>query len=176
MRGICIARFIWLQPQAKEAAVLKLQSSAFAPDSAIPAAYTAKGSDASPPLRWSGAPPETKTYALIMHDPDAVSGDFAHWVMFNIPAARTELAEDTPHTGDLTDGCVQGRNDFDRIGYGGPNPPPGKPHRYHFELFALDDAVTLDSGVRRAAVEQAMKGHVLARAALVGTFRKRARA
>jgi Raf kinase inhibitor-like YbhB/YbcL family protein len=158
--------------------MFRLQSTAFPPDAAIPTTYTGRGLDRSPPLRWSGAPRDTKSYALIMHDPDARAGsaDFAHWVLFNMPAARSELPEDSPHTGDLTDGTIQGRNDFDRIGYGGPNPPPGKPHRYRFELFALDSPLELDSGASRAAIEVAMQGHVLGRAELVGTYRNRGRA
>lgn len=156
--------------------MFKIQSSAFRPDDNIPSTYSGRGGDHSPPLQWSGAPADTRAYALIMHDPDAPSGDFAHWVLFNIPATRSELPEDSPHSGDLTDGSVQGRNDFDRIGYGGPNPPPGKPHRYHFELFALDGPLELEAGASRKDVERAMQGHVLAHADLMGTFRNRAKA
>jgi Raf kinase inhibitor-like YbhB/YbcL family protein len=152
----------------------KIESTAFQPDTEIPKKYTAEGDDRSPPLRWSGAPPETKTYALIVHDPDAPSGDFTHWVVFNMPAVRMELPEDSPHRGDLSDGTVQGRNDFDREGYGGPKPPPGKPHRYRFELFALDDFVMLKAGADRRALEQAIKGHVVAKAELVGLYGKAA--
>jgi Raf kinase inhibitor-like YbhB/YbcL family protein len=156
--------------------MFKLQSPAFRPDAAIPAAHTGRGPDRSPPLAWSGAPADTKSYALIMHDPDARSGDFTHWVVFNIPATRTELPEDSPHTGDLTDGTVQGKNDFDRIGYGGPNPPAGEPHRYRFEIFALDATVPLESGAARGAIERAMQGHILARAELMGRYRNRGKA
>lgn len=147
-----------------------LQSTAFANGADIPRAYTGVGADRSPPLRWSGAPDATKTFALVMHDPDAPSGDFAHWVVFNIPAVRSELPEDTPHRGDLSDGTVQGRNDFDREGYGGPKPPPGKPHRYQFELYALDDFLTLEAGADRKQVERALEGHVLAQTKLQGRF------
>ena len=154
--------------------MLKLQSSAIRPDGTIPGEHTSRGKNQSPPLSWTGAPPETKTYALIMHDPDARSGDVAHWVVFNMPATRTELpADNPPHTGDVSDGTMQGRNDFDRVGYGGPNPPPGEPHRYHFELFALDTALELEAGAKRAQVEQAMRGHVLAHAKLMGRYRNR---
>jgi Raf kinase inhibitor-like YbhB/YbcL family protein len=147
-----------------------LQSSAFAQGADIPRTYTAVGDDRSPPLRWSGAPEQTKTFALIMHDPDAPSGDFTHWVLFNMPAARGELPEDTPHRGDLSDGTVQGKNDFQREGYGGPKPPPGKPHRYQFELYALDDFLMPKAGADRKEVERAMQGHVLAKAELMGRF------
>ena len=156
--------------------MFKLQSSAFSPDANIPVEHTGRGQDLSPPLQWTGAPAQTKTYALIMHDPDARSGDFAHWVVFNMPATRTELPADSPHSGDLSDGTVQGRNDFDRIGYGGPNPPPGEPHRYRFELFALDASIELPAGASRAQVEQAMQGHVLAHTELMGRYRNRGRA
>jgi len=147
-----------------------LQSTAFGPGAEIPRIYTGLGEDRSPPLRWSGAPPDTKTLALIMHDPDAPAGDFTHWVIFNIPAVRGELPEDTPHRGDLVDGTVQGRNDFDREGYGGPKPPPGRPHNYHFDLYALDAMVELKAGADREALEQAMQGHVLARTELTARF------
>ena len=147
-----------------------LQSSAFEPGAEIPRIYAGLGEDRSPPLRWSAAPPETKTLALIMRDPDAPTGDFTHWVVFNMPAARTELPEDTPHRGDLSDGTVQGSNDFGREGYGGPKPPPGKPHRYRFDLYALDAAIMLKAGAGREALERAMHGHVLARTELTGGF------
>jgi Raf kinase inhibitor-like YbhB/YbcL family protein len=153
----------------RRARMFKLHSPAFAPDAAIPDAYTAP--DRSPPLTWSGAPSETKSYALIMHDPDAASGDFAHWAVYNMPATRTELPEDSPHTGDFTDGTQQGRNDFERVGYGGPNPPAGERHRYRFELFALDDTIPLEPGAGREAITRAMQGHILARAELTGRYR-----
>jgi Raf kinase inhibitor-like YbhB/YbcL family protein len=156
--------------------MFKLQSPAFQPDAAIPTAHTGRGEDRSPPLAWSGAPADTKSFALIMHDPDARSGDFTHWLVFNIPATRSELPEDSPHSGDLTDGTLQGKNDFDRIGYGGPNPPSGEPHRYRFELFALDDTIPLEPGAARATVEQAMKGHILAHTELMGRYRNRGHA
>lgn len=152
----------------------KLESTAFEHGAEIPKRYTTDGDDRSPHLRWSGAPEQTKTYALIVHDPDAPSGDFTHWVIFNIPSVRLELPEDTPHRGDLSDGSVQGHNDFDRDGYGGPKPPPGKPHHYHFELYALDAPVPLKYGASRSAVEEAIKGHVLAKAELIGTYGKAA--
>jgi len=150
----------------------KLESAAFQPNTQIPQLYTGEGGDLSPPLRWSGAPLETKTYALIAHDPGASSGDFTHWVVFNIPAVRSTLLEGCPHRGDLSDGTVQGRNDFDRTCYGGPRPPPGEAHYYHFELFALDNFVTLEAGADRKALEQSMKGHIVAQTALIGMFCK----
>src|SRR4051794_31276693 len=128
---------------------LTLQSSSFEPKGDIPTAFTGDGQDRSPALRWSGGPEATKTYALIVHDPGAPSGDFAHWLVYNIPVTTTGLPEAGPHRGDLSDGTLQGRNDFDRIGYGGPKPPPGKPHRYQFELYALDAKLPLDSGATR---------------------------
>jgi Raf kinase inhibitor-like YbhB/YbcL family protein len=147
-----------------------LESSAFTANGEIPRVHTGEGDDKSPQLAWSGAPARTKTYALIMHDPDAPGRDFAHWVMFNIPINATQLPNDSPHRGDLSDGTVQGKNDFDRIGYGGPKPPPGKPHHYHFVLYALDAALPLESGADRRAVELAMQGHVLAQTELVGLY------
>jgi len=148
-----------------------LSSSAFAPGADIPPIYTADGQDRSPPLAWSGAPDATKSYALIVDDPDAPSGDFVHWVMFNIPATTGQLPEDTAHSGDLTDGSGQGTNDFNRIGYGGPKPPPGKPHRYRFHLYALDQTLQqIKPGATRDQLERAMQGHVLAEASLTGCY------
>jgi Raf kinase inhibitor-like YbhB/YbcL family protein len=140
---------------------LALESPAFKADSNIPSVYTGDGEDRSPPLRWSGVPADAKTLALIMEDPDAPSGTFVHWVAFNIPATIDHLPEGTQHRGDYTDGTLQGRNGFDRIGYGGPKPPQGQSHRYVFKLYALDDRLSLEPGVSRTDVERAMNGHVL---------------
>jgi Raf kinase inhibitor-like YbhB/YbcL family protein len=149
---------------------LKLTSPAFAPEAEIPRVYTGDGEDRSPPLAWSGAPEQTRTYALIVDDPDAPSGTFVHWVAFNIPAAGGELPEGVEHRGDLTDGTLQGRNDFDSIGYGGPRPPRGEAHRYHFKLYALDDRLNVEPGASKADVERAMKDHVLDQADLIGEY------
>lgn len=149
---------------------LTLESPAFAPEQEIPQVYSGEGEDRSPPLEWSGAPADTKTYALIVDDPDAPSGTFVHWVAFNIPATEQSLPEGVEHRGDMTDGTLQGRNDFDRLGYDGPCPPPGKPHRYVFKLFALDDRLNLRPGATKADVERAMQGHVLDHTQIIGRY------
>lgn len=140
---------------------LQLESPAFSANSEIPKPYTCDGDDRSPPLAWSGAPSPTKAYALIVDDPDAPSGTFVHWVAFNIPAKDTSLPEGLKHLGDTTEGILQGRNDFGRIGYNGPKPPPGKPHRYNFKLYALSDRLELQPGATKAELEQAMAGRIL---------------
>lgn len=151
---------------------LSLESPAFTHNADIPRRYTADGEDRSPPLRWSDVPNEAKTLALIVEDPDAPSGAFLHWIAFNIPATVDHLAEGAPHRGDYTDGTLQGRNDFEGFGYGGPKPPKGQTHRYVFKLFALDDRLQLEPGAQRAEVELAMQGHVLASTELLGRYRR----
>jgi Raf kinase inhibitor-like YbhB/YbcL family protein len=149
---------------------LKLESPAFKADAEIPAIYTADGEDRSPPLRWSGVPLEAKTLTLIVEDPDAPSGTFVHWIAFNIPATIDHLSEGTEHRGDYTDGTLQGRNGFDRFGYGGPKPPAGESHRYIFKLYAVDDRLPLEPGATREQVERAMKGHVMDSTELVARY------
>ncbi|MFI5087705.1 MAG: YbhB/YbcL family Raf kinase inhibitor-like protein [Terriglobales bacterium] len=123
-----------------------------------------------PQLAWSGAPPGTKSFALILDDPDAPGGTFTHWMVWNIPAGTHELPENLPKTAELTDGARQGRNDFGKVGYGGPCPPPGKPHRYFFRLFALDNAPAVKAGAGREELERALQGHILARGELMGRY------
>ncbi|HKU38340.1 MAG TPA: YbhB/YbcL family Raf kinase inhibitor-like protein [Polyangiales bacterium] len=145
---------------------LTLESPAFRAGAAIPTEYTADGDDKSPPLRWSGVPENAKTLALIMEDPDAPSGTFVHWLAFNIPATIDHLNAGTEHRGDYTDGTLQGKNGFDRVGYGGPRPPRGQTHDYVFRFYALDDRLGLEPGVSKEQIERAMQGHVLASAEL----------
>jgi Raf kinase inhibitor-like YbhB/YbcL family protein len=149
---------------------LTLRSTAFEPNREIPIAYTKDGENISPPLAWSGAPNDTQSYALVLDDPDAPSGDFVHWVAWNIPAKDTGLPQGIVHRGDKSEGTLQGRNTYDRVGYDGPSPPPGKPHHYVFRLYALDDKLSLPPGVSRAEVDRAMQGHILDEALLVGTY------
>ncbi len=135
----------------------------------IPVKYTCDGDDVSPPLRWEGQPPGTAAYALLVEDPDAPMGTFTHWIIYNIPPELNSLPEGIPKEKRTKFG-LQGMNDFRRIGYGGPCPPPGKPHRYFFKLFALDSPLDLPPGARRRDVLRAMEGHVLAKAQLVGMY------
>lgn len=146
------------------AMAITLTSTAFGDGTPIPVKYTCDGADVSPPLAWSGAPAGTKTFALICDDPDAPGKTWVHWVLYNLPGSAGQLGEST------FGGALQGMTDFGRPGYGGPCPPPGKPHRYFFKLYALDGPLSLKAGATKADVERAMQGHVLAQAQLMGTY------
>jgi Raf kinase inhibitor-like YbhB/YbcL family protein len=121
-------------------------------------------------LRGRDAPVGTKSFALIVDDPDAPAGTWVHWVLFNLPAGTHELAQGVEKKEQLENGALQGRNDFPKIGWNGPCPPPGKPHRYFFKLYALDTVLDLKAGASKADVERAMKGHVLGQGELMGKF------
>lgn len=147
-----------------------LESPAFQAGASIPKQFTCEGSDESPGLKWTDPPEGTRTFALIADDPDAPVGTWVHWVAFNLAANTTELPQAVPRTEQINGGGKQGMNDFRRLGYGGPCPPPGKPHRYFFRLYALDTTLDLKPGCRKGDVERAMKGHVLGTAELMGTY------
>ena len=147
-----------------------LQSAAFRSGGDIPARFSCQAADVSPPLSWSDPPSNTQAFALIVDDPDAPSGTWVHWVAYDLPAAVHSLAEDVPKQEALPAGGAQGVNDFQKIGYGGPCPPPGKAHRYFFRLYALDAKTNLKPGASKKELENAMKGHVLSKAELVGRF------
>lgn len=149
---------------------VELTSSAFQPSGTVPKQYTGDGADRSPPLHWSAPPAGTASFALICDDPDAPRGTWVHWVLFNLPPQSHELAEGVPTTDTPVDGAKQGKNDFGKIGYGGPAPPKGKPHRYFFKLYALDTALDLPAGATKAQLEHAMRGHILAEGQLIGTY------
>lgn len=149
---------------------IELTSPAFQAGMTIPKQYTGDGADQSPPLSWSEPPSGTKNLALICDDPDAPRGTWVHWVLFNLPAETRELKEGVPTTETLGNKAKQGSNDFGNIGYGGPAPPKGKPHRYIFKLYALDRAVDLAPGATKAQLMDAMKGHILAEGQLVGKY------
>lgn len=158
------------QHRGRHAMSLVLDSKAFPKGGEIPSKYTCSGDDISPALSWSGAPRDTKSFALIVEDPDAPSGTFTHWVVYDLPAGTHQLPGNVSKTDDLSGGGRQGRNDFRRVGYGGPCPPPGKPHRYFFKLYALNSTLGLAAGASKQDVEAAMHGHVLAQAELMGKF------
>jgi Raf kinase inhibitor-like YbhB/YbcL family protein len=149
---------------------LRIQSTAFSANGPIPVAYTCSGDDKSPTLAWSGVPAATQTLALIVRDPDAPMGSYVHWVVYNLPASTAGLPEGLPTTPTLENGAVQGVSGRGTSGYHGPCPPPGPAHHYHFRLYALDGKLNLAAGANADEVEQALKGHVLASAELVGTF------
>ena len=155
-------------------AALVLTSPAFADAGTIPKQYTCEGADISPPLTWSNAPSGTKSFALIVDDPDAPDPrapkmTWVHWVLQNIPADAHGLAEDAGQHG-LPAGAVQGLNDWKRPGYGGPCPPIGQ-HRYVMKLYALDTTLPGDRPTKAQLLE-AMQGHILAQAQLIGTYQK----
>ncbi|MGD9929954.1 MAG: YbhB/YbcL family Raf kinase inhibitor-like protein [Mangrovibacterium sp.] len=150
---------------------MEIHSSAFDEGATIPKKYTCDGPNVSPPLRWSGVPAGTKTLALICDDPDAPVGTWVHWVIWNLPTATTELAEHVPPVELLTNGAHQGKNDFRKIGYGGPCPPRGS-HRYFFSLFALNTELQLKPGSTKADLLKAMDGHILAEALLMGRYQR----
>lgn len=151
---------------------LSISSPAFGEGDKIPPEYTCEGQDISPQLDWDGIPEETKSLALIVDDPDAPGGTFTHWVIFNIPPDSNELSEALPLTPKLSDSSVQGGNDFGKIGYGGPCPPPGKPHGYRFSLYAIDKHLDLGAGSSKNQVLDAIKGHILAQGQLTGIYQR----
>ncbi len=150
-----------------------LISEAFVPDGPIPKQYTCQGSNVSPPLGWGEIPPNAKSLVLIVDDPDAPDPEaprmtWVHWVLYNLPADSQGLAEAVQS---LPAGCLEGLNDWKRTGYGGPCPPIGR-HRYFHKLYALDIVLPDLGKPDKAQLEQAMRGHVVAEAQLIGTYRK----
>src|SRR5215475_668210 len=153
---------------------IQITSDAFLEGETIPEKYTCDGDDLSPDLRWNDIPPGAKSLALICEDPDAPSGMFTHWVLYNLPPTVAELPEGVSAEERLTNGAIQGQNDFKRIGYGGPCPPPrDSAHRYFFRLYALDTELQLQAGARREDLVLAMENHVLARGHLMGAYQRK---
>lgn len=149
----------------------RLESRAFREGQRIPERYTCEGEDVSPPLAWSGAPKGAKSFALLCDDPDAPRGTWRHWGVYNIPGEATELPEGVspePAVGAMR----QVINDFGRVGYGGPCPPPGHgTHHYHFRLLALSVAsLSLPAKARCPDLEKAAKPHLMASAEIIGTY------
>ncbi|MGH7939352.1 MAG: YbhB/YbcL family Raf kinase inhibitor-like protein, partial [Bryobacteraceae bacterium] len=128
----------------------------------IPAEFTCKGGGVNPPLQVQGIPEGTKSLVVIVDDPDAPGGLFSHWLVWNIEPTLTDIGQDS-----VPPGSVQGTNDFGKPGYGAPCPPSGT-HRYFFRFLALDQKLTVKSGSNRARLDQAMRGHVLARGEIMG--------
>jgi hypothetical protein len=156
----------------------KLRSPAFTSGSPIPATYTCEGDGVSPPLSWTTPPDDTHSLALVVDDPDAPGRTFTHWVLFNLSPDRRELVEgvdlDT-HSADDQPSPILGVNDFGDIGYGPPCPPSeDEAHGYSFRLYALDTSLDLGEGVTREQLTDAMDGHIVAEADLVGTYRRSA--
>jgi len=159
-------------PSKKGGHMLQFTSSSFQAEGNIPRQFTCEGEDISPDLTWKNAPSGTKSFALIVHDPDAPrAGGFTHWVVYNIPAKVTHIPQAAPRGEKLPSGGIQGKNDFGQTGYRGPCPPSGT-HRYYFYLYALDTELKLPSGATKDDVEKAIKGHVLEKTELMGKYRK----
>lgn len=151
---------------------MTLTSPAFQEGSEIPKKYTCDGAAVSPPLRWKDSPSETKSFALISDDPDAPVGTWVHWVLYDLPAEATELKEEVPTSDTLDNGARQGSNDFGKVGYGGPCPPRGPAHRYFFKLYALDSKMNLKPRATKQQLLNAMKGHILAEAQVMGRYKR----
>jgi Raf kinase inhibitor-like YbhB/YbcL family protein len=152
---------------------MKVQSDAFQEGEAIPKRYTCDGLDLSPPLKWEAYPEGTKSFVLIMDDPDAPIGTFTHWIIYDIPAEVNELDEGVPKA-DSIERVKQGMNDFGYVGYGGPCPPKGHGyHRYFFRVYALDvESLGLPSKATRRQVEERMRGHILGEGSIMGRYRR----
>ena len=148
---------------------LGLKSGAFNQGGMIPSEYTCDGSDVSPPLTWTKGPGGTVSYALIADDPDAPAGTWVHWVLYNLHAEKTSLAENVAKVKRLDDGSMQGMNDFRKIGYGGPCPPGGT-HRYFFKVYALNAALKVEPGLTKKQLLKEMEGRILAQGALMGKY------
>ena len=170
--GVVLAGTNLAMAQIQQGVSMELTSSAFKENEKIPQQYTCEGKDFSPPLQWTEPPAGIQSFVLINDDPDAPMGTWVHWVVWNIPPQTRELHEGFPKEDKLPSGIQQGMTDFGRVGYGGPCPPAGKPHRYFFKLYALDAVLTLPTRAAKKDVEKAMQGHILAQAELIGLYQR----
>jgi Raf kinase inhibitor-like YbhB/YbcL family protein len=157
-------------PQAGGKSMLSISSPRFSNGGVIAKEFTCDGPDLSPPLSWTDPPAETKSFALLVDDPDAPVGNWNHWTAWNLSSSLRGLPENVSKEAHLSDGTRQGLNDFRKPGYNGPCPPPGKPHRYYFKLFALDATLDLKPNAGKKELEAAMKGHILAHAESMGRY------
>lgn len=138
----------------------------------IPPKYTCEGENISPSFKIPDASDKIKSFTLIVDDPDAPSGTFVHWVLYNLPAYNLEIKENFPRHEKLVDGTMQGKNDFNNIGYDGPCPPKGSTHRYFFKLYGIDKFLELKSGATKKTVVEAMRGHIVEQTELIGLYKK----
>ena len=152
---------------------MRLSSAAFAEGGMLPPRFTCDGDGVSPPLAWADVPDGTQGFALLCEDPDAPSGMFTHWLLYNLSAGSRELAEGVPTDAVLSIGARQGTNSFGEVGYGGACPPRGDhEHRYIFKLYALDTDLALEPGARREQLLDAVRDRVLAEAQLMGKYKR----
>ncbi len=156
----------------QQAAKMELKTTSFEPGGFIPKRFTCEAADVSPALSWGDPPAGTQSFAIIEDDPDAPSGTFVHWLVYDLPAAYRRLPEALSGNDQMAGGGRQGTNDFSRTGYSGPCPPPGKPHRYFIRLYALDGKLDLRPAATRKELDSAMRGHILAQAELMGRFKR----
>jgi Raf kinase inhibitor-like YbhB/YbcL family protein len=159
-----------LTPLGRPIPIISITSVAFSESETIPVKHTCDGEDISPSLEWSGKPNNTQSLVLIADDPDAPIGTWVHWVIFNIPSSLNGLPEGIARSEVVEGVGTQGKNDSRQIGYNGPCPPKGKPHRYFFKLYALDITLDLTAGAAKGDIENAMKGHILAQGQLIGMY------
>jgi Raf kinase inhibitor-like YbhB/YbcL family protein len=162
-------RSVAVQGQARSR--LEVSSASFSDGGSIPRRYTCDGEDISPTLKWSHPPAGTKSFALVMDDPDAPA-NFTHWMVYDIPADVLELTEAASARGAMPKGSAEGTNDFNRPGYGGPCPPPGKPHHYVIHLYALDIRLDLPPGATRKRLDSAIERHRVAEVRIIGIYRR----
>ena len=160
----CQKQGITPAPQGGNEMSIQITSTLFGEGGTIPRLYTCDDQNISLPLAWTGVPTNTVSLALIMDDPDAPAGTWVHWVVFNLPASTTNLSQGS------NGGGIEGKNDFNKVGYGGPCPPRGSNHRYFIKIYALDTQLSLKAGVSKAQVESAMKGHILAQGQMMGRY------
>jgi len=158
--------------QQASSSKIELKTTSFTPGGFIPKRFTCEAADVSPALTWTEPPAGTQSFALIEDDPDAPSGTFVHWLVYDLPAAYRQLPEGLSRNDQMLGGGRQGTNDFSRTGYNGPCPPPGRPHRYFIHLYALDAKPNLRPAATRRELEAAMQGHILAQAELMGRFQR----
>ena len=146
-------------------------SAAFAMGAVLPGRYAC--TNCSPPLSWGEVPTNTQSIAILCDDPDAPAGDWVHWILFNLAPETRSLPENVARNAPLPGDAVQGLNDYGRVGYDGPCPPPGQQHRYHFKVFALDARLALGAQARKKDLLAAMEGHVLAQGDLMATYARK---
>jgi Raf kinase inhibitor-like YbhB/YbcL family protein len=156
----------------KDPMPFRVASRAFKEGESIPAHYTRDGEDVSPPLDWFEPPVGTKSFALVCEDADAPSGGFTHWVIYNIPPTVTLFPEAFPPLNSLPNGIKQGMNSFGQVGYSGPSPLKGLPHRYFFKIYALNTVLELDPGAAKAQLEKTMQRRIVGEAQLMGKYQR----
>jgi len=172
--GIIATETSWAgqSPATVETSALVISSPAFANSGVIPDRYTCAGEDASPPLAWRGVPRAAKTLALVIDDPDAPSGTFTHWIVYNMARDSSGLPESSLGVATPAVEYSQAVNDFGHPGYNGPCPPPGKPHHYHFKLYALAARLELPRDATAKQLAAAMRGRILAVGEMIATFER----